>query len=94
MKMKQMICAPRGTVQYQTKVFYFVALKFAGLPDNDILTNNCSASPDSMLSHTEYSISKIIYPSFGPTIKDTIEYIPVLFFHFVVAQPIQSIFEE
>jgi hypothetical protein len=26
------ICARRGTVQHQTKVFYFVALKFAGLP--------------------------------------------------------------
>jgi hypothetical protein len=28
-----------GTVQHQTKAFYFVALKFAGLPDHHILTD-------------------------------------------------------
>jgi hypothetical protein len=32
------ICARWSTVQHQTKLFYFVALKFAGLPDNHILT--------------------------------------------------------
>jgi hypothetical protein len=39
MKSRQRICARQGTVQHKTKVFYFVALKFAGLPDHHILTN-------------------------------------------------------
>ena len=39
MKLRQRICARRGTavVQHQTKVFYFVTLKFAGHPDHHIL---------------------------------------------------------
>ena len=37
MKLRQRICARSGTVQHQTKLFYFVALKFAGIPDLNIL---------------------------------------------------------
>jgi hypothetical protein len=32
MKLRQRICARWGTVQHQTNAFYFVALKFAGIP--------------------------------------------------------------
>jgi hypothetical protein len=32
--------ARRGTVQHQTKVFYFVALEFARLPDYHIVIHN------------------------------------------------------
>jgi hypothetical protein len=37
MKLRQRICARRGTVQHQTKAFYFVALKFGGIPDHHSL---------------------------------------------------------
>jgi hypothetical protein len=40
MKLRQRICARWGTVQHQTKAFYFVALKFAGFPDHHILTDS------------------------------------------------------
>jgi hypothetical protein len=40
MKLRQRICTRWDTVQHQTKVFYFVVLKFAGLPDQQILTNH------------------------------------------------------
>ena len=39
MKLRQRICARRGAVQHQTRALYFVALKFAGLPDHHILTD-------------------------------------------------------
>ena len=37
--MRQRICARWGAVQHQAKVFYFVALKFARLPDPHIFTD-------------------------------------------------------
>jgi hypothetical protein len=37
MKLRQRISARSGIVQHQTKAFYFVALKFAGVPDRHIL---------------------------------------------------------
>jgi hypothetical protein len=39
MRLRQRICARWSTVQHQTKFFYFVALKCAGLPDHHILTD-------------------------------------------------------
>jgi hypothetical protein len=42
MKLRQRISARSGTVQHQTKAFYFVALKFAGVPDRHILIDYVS----------------------------------------------------
>jgi hypothetical protein len=36
---KGFVHGARETVQHQTKIFYFVALKFTGLPDQHIQTN-------------------------------------------------------
>jgi hypothetical protein len=59
MKLRQRTCARWGTVQYQTKVFYFVALKFARLPDHYILIeydeSSCYARGNSRLAHQSLS---------------------------------------
>ena len=39
-KLRERICARRGTVQHQTKVLYFVALKFAANSDYHIVIDN------------------------------------------------------
>jgi hypothetical protein len=50
MKLRQRIRAWQGTVQHETKLnaFYFVALKFAGLPEHHILTDSMDFAVDNI----------------------------------------------
>ena len=50
MKLRQRIRARPGTVQHETKLnaFYFVALKFAGLPEHHILTDSMDFAVDNI----------------------------------------------
>jgi hypothetical protein len=59
MKFRQKICAQWGTVQHQTKVFYFVALKFARILDHPILT--CFVSKTSFHQLTSKGIRTIFW---------------------------------
>ena len=82
-----MICARWGTVQHQTRVLYFVALKFAGIPDHRILIDYAPDEGPS-LEMSKFSLY------FSSSCIPTNESLFIYYWHYLaaLAQTVQDFF--